>query len=57
MVQRMIGIKVGTGGSSGYDYLRSTAGYVLLLVHLLHSSGALLCLFVIFPLETGIRCF
>ena len=25
MVQRMIGRKVGTGGSSGYDYLRATA--------------------------------
>ena len=26
MVQRMIGNKLGTGGSSGYQYLRSTAG-------------------------------
>ncbi|ELU15694.1 hypothetical protein CAPTEDRAFT_225408 [Capitella teleta] len=26
MVQRMIGSKVGTGGSSGYQYLRSTVG-------------------------------
>ena len=25
MVQRMIGVKVGTGGSSGHDYLRETA--------------------------------
>jgi tryptophan 2,3-dioxygenase len=25
MVQRMIGVKVGTGGSSGHDYLRGTA--------------------------------
>ncbi len=25
MVQRMIGVKVGTGGSSGHDYLRATA--------------------------------
>jgi tryptophan 2,3-dioxygenase len=25
MVQRMIGLKVGTGGSSGHDYLRRTA--------------------------------
>ena len=25
MVQRMIGVKIGTGGSSGQDYLRSTA--------------------------------
>jgi tryptophan 2,3-dioxygenase len=25
MVQRMIGVKVGTGGSSGHDYLRQTA--------------------------------
>jgi len=26
MVQRMIGVKIGTGGSSGYHYLRSTVG-------------------------------
>jgi tryptophan 2,3-dioxygenase len=25
MVERMIGLKVGTGGSSGHDYLRHTA--------------------------------
>ena len=25
MVQRMIGFKIGTGGSSGHDYLRQTA--------------------------------
>jgi tryptophan 2,3-dioxygenase len=25
MVQRMIGTKIGTGGSSGHQYLRSTA--------------------------------
>jgi len=25
MVQRMIGVKIGTGGSSGHDYLRDTA--------------------------------
>jgi tryptophan 2,3-dioxygenase len=25
MVQRMIGVKVGTGGSSGYEYLSGTA--------------------------------
>ncbi|HLB81442.1 MAG TPA: tryptophan 2,3-dioxygenase family protein, partial [Dongiaceae bacterium] len=25
LVQRMIGLKVGTGGSSGHDYLRQTA--------------------------------
>jgi tryptophan 2,3-dioxygenase len=25
MVQRMIGVKIGTGGSSGHDYLRATA--------------------------------
>jgi len=24
MVQRMIGVKIGTGGSSGHDYLRGT---------------------------------
>jgi tryptophan 2,3-dioxygenase len=24
MVRRMIGVKVGTGGSSGHDYLRAT---------------------------------
>ncbi len=28
LVQRMIGSKIGTGGSSGYQYLRSTVGYV-----------------------------
>ena len=27
MVQRMIGSKIGTGGSSGYHYLRSTIRY------------------------------
>jgi tryptophan 2,3-dioxygenase len=26
MVQRMIGVKIGTGGSAGHDYLRETAG-------------------------------
>jgi len=26
MVQRMIGVKIGTGGSSGYHYLRTTVG-------------------------------
>jgi len=26
MVQRMIGVKIGTGGSSGYHYLRATVG-------------------------------
>jgi tryptophan 2,3-dioxygenase len=25
MVQRMIGVKIGTGGSAGHDYLRDTA--------------------------------
>ena len=25
MVSRMLGVKVGTGGSSGHDYLRTTA--------------------------------
>jgi tryptophan 2,3-dioxygenase len=25
MVRRMIGVKIGTGGSSGYDYLRHTS--------------------------------
>jgi tryptophan 2,3-dioxygenase len=25
MVQRMIGVKIGTGGSAGHDYLRETA--------------------------------
>ena len=28
MVQRMIGSKVGTGGTSGYQYLRSTVRLV-----------------------------
>ena len=27
LVQRMIGSKAGTGGSSGYQYLRSTVRY------------------------------
>jgi tryptophan 2,3-dioxygenase len=30
MVQRMIGNRVGTGGSSGYQYLRATTGWVWL---------------------------
>ena len=28
MVQRMIGCKIGTGGTSGYQYLRSTVRWV-----------------------------
>ena len=39
MVQRMIGSKVGTGGSSGYQYLRSTVRLVCLLSLVLHLSS------------------
>ena len=45
MVQRMIGLKVGTGGSSGHDYLRRTAESTacsrpLRALHLLHPALA-----------------
>ena len=33
MVQRMIGSRVGTGGSSGYDYLKATTGWELEHTH------------------------
>lgn len=35
MVHRMIGNKCGTGGSSGYHYLRSTVRYVMMETNLL----------------------
>lgn len=34
LVHRMIGSKSGTGGSSGYFYLRSTVRYIQSLFHL-----------------------
>lgn len=43
MVQRMIGSKVGTGGSSGYQYLKSTIRLVqeTLSFHVLQTEGYL----------------
>jgi len=38
MVQRMIGSKFGTGGSSGYQYLRATVRFDFCQIHTLYST-------------------
>tara|TARA_R110002020_G_scaffold57582_28_gene158378 strand:+ start:4090 stop:5181 length:1092 start_codon:yes stop_codon:yes gene_type:complete len=42
MVQRMIGVKIGTGGSSGHDYLRQTAEKHKIFTDLFHLSTYLI---------------
>ncbi|MEW5422418.1 tryptophan 2,3-dioxygenase family protein [Amorphus sp. 3PC139-8] len=42
MVQRMIGVKIGTGGSSGHDYLRQTAEKHRIFSDLFHLSTYLI---------------
>lgn len=39
MVQRMIGSQqLGTGGSSGYQYLKSTLRYLITLINLIYNN-------------------
>ena len=42
MVQRMLGTKIGTGGSSGHDYLRQTTEHNRIFIDLYHLSTYLI---------------
>lgn len=42
MVQRMLGTKIGTGGSSGHDYLRQTTDHNRVFIDLYHLSTYLI---------------
>jgi len=51
MVQRMIGSKYGTGGSSGYQYLRATVRLDIGLIHILLAHLGLLAFKSLFLLS------
>src|SRR5215471_13536931 len=55
MVRRMIGVKVGTGGSSGYDYLKQTADRHQIFGDLFQLSNYLIPRSLIPPLPPAVR--
>lgn len=55
MVHRMIGIKLGTGGSSGYAYLRATAQQHKIFGDLFNLSTFIIPRSFLPPLPTGLR--
>jgi len=55
MVQRMLGKKIGTGGSSGYDYLRATAEKHKIFIDLQYISTLLIPRSEIPELPEGLR--
>ena len=55
MVHRMLGVKVGTGGSSGYHYLRATAERHKVFGDLLNLSTFLLPSAALPPLPDSVR--
>jgi tryptophan 2,3-dioxygenase len=55
MVRRMIGVKVGTGGSSGYDYLKQTADRHQIFGDLFQLSNYLIPRSLIPPLPPAVK--
>jgi tryptophan 2,3-dioxygenase len=55
MVRRMIGVKVGTGGSSGYDYLRQTSERHQIFSDLFQLSSYLIPRSLLPPLPPALR--
>jgi len=55
MVRRMIGVKVGTGGSSGYDYLKQTADRHQIFGDLFQLSNYLIPRSLVPPLPPAVR--
>jgi tryptophan 2,3-dioxygenase len=55
MVRRMIGVKVGTGGSSGYDYLKQTADRHQIFGDLFQLSNYLIPRSLVPPLPPAVK--
>jgi tryptophan 2,3-dioxygenase len=55
MVERMIGVKIGTGGSSGHAYLRSTAAQHRIFTDLFRLSTFLIPSAALPPLPAEVR--
>jgi tryptophan 2,3-dioxygenase len=55
MVKRMLGVKTGTGGSSGHDYLRETAERTKLFPDLTQLSSFLIPRSKLPPLPEAVR--
>lgn len=54
MVHRMLGVKIGTGGSSGYTYLRATANRHKIFTDLFNLSTFLIPRYVLPPLPRAV---